>query len=1025
MATQTWSDVMIVWMKTNTTNTTDVIIAPSTDAPVILQGTSVEVTIDEDEQSMPWSPPTLTASNPIAGTLIWSLASPPPHGTAVVNGTGTSPTTLDYTPNSNYSGADSFVVQVHNGTSIDTITIRVTITDHPDPPTAVDDAVVTPMNSQKVIPVLANDYDIDGDPLTITAIGNTSYGTAIHDGTNITYTPSNNMDAVTDVFSYTIGDGTGRTDDGLVSITVGGGRTGSFSTNLNVQLNGTNLTRTFTVYVPESYSGSPMPLLFMFHEMGSSGASAASVAYDWITTASNNNFIAIFPDSQSGLPPTPGTEALPGNDQYWEIPRPYYTGIDTNSHDMRFVIAMLEWARSEYTIRDTHIFTTGQTRGGQFSLHVAANLPDEIAAFGMYSAGGYGGTGWGWPAYIPPAGTPPLKAILMWNTGDPWIADGQCPGMVSLLHSNAHTTVDVITDPGGHVWNTAYNQTQWDFFMSNSPPVDTAPTAVVTATPKLGPAPLTVTFTGSGSTDDNGIVSYSWAFGDGGTTNIADPVYTYAGTGTFVAVLTVEDTIGQTDVDSITIAPGGANVPPSITNGPFALHSTVVPGGATTVGVGTTDINGDTLGYAWTHLSGPGAAAFATVLPGPGEPVVSNLTDRHVTFDTAGSHVLRVVVSDGNGGTATGTVPVTVAAPGTRQYTTHIVIDGLLRKFIVYIPTGYTGLQEIPLLVMSHGLTSTAEEAASAYYNWQPVADANNFMVVFPDSLDGYPLVVPSDPDSGKHWDVAPDGSDDSTDIRFFRDMLSWMTNRYRIIDSQVFATGHSYGGFFSYYADRWMPEIKAFGAHSSGLHVGNWPTAVPAGTPHLKGILLHAQDDDVVPYATSTNLYTEMTNHGHTAVLLTLPNGLLHGYHSTSNQMQWDFFMSGLFTSHRSVPVAWLAEQNSAWTNDYEAAATNDPDGDGFSTADEYWAGTDPQVGASYPSIDTVHDDGANVVLTWRHARVDGAIPPIAIQRRTNLVVGGWSPVGQKVPVDGTNLWSEASGQFPIFYRIAATNAP
>ncbi|HUP51616.1 MAG TPA: PKD domain-containing protein, partial [Longimicrobiales bacterium] len=81
-------------------------------------------------------------------------------------------------------------------------------------------------------------------------------------------------------------------------------------------------------------------------------------------------------------------------------------------------------------------------------------------------------------------------------------------------------------------------------------PVTTAevnrdPTAIATADPTSGFVPLTVSFTGSGSSDPDGpIASYSWTFGDGGTSDEADPEYTYAETGTYTATLTVTDEAG-------------------------------------------------------------------------------------------------------------------------------------------------------------------------------------------------------------------------------------------------------------------------------------------------------------------------------------------------------------------------------------------------------------------------------------------------------------------------------------------------
>ncbi|MGB3775645.1 MAG: PKD domain-containing protein, partial [Leeuwenhoekiella sp.] len=65
--------------------------------------------------------------------------------------------------------------------------------------------------------------------------------------------------------------------------------------------------------------------------------------------------------------------------------------------------------------------------------------------------------------------------------------------------------------------------------------------------PRRGPAPLPVNFTGSNSSDDFNIVSYSWIFGDGSTSTAANPEHTYTAPGTYLANLTVTDENGQTD----------------------------------------------------------------------------------------------------------------------------------------------------------------------------------------------------------------------------------------------------------------------------------------------------------------------------------------------------------------------------------------------------------------------------------------------------------------------------------------------
>jgi Family of unknown function (DUF6288)/Bacterial Ig domain/Divergent InlB B-repeat domain/Bacterial Ig-like domain/HEAT repeats len=128
--------------------------------------------------------------------------------------------------------------------------------------------------------------------------------------------------------------------------------------------------------------------------------------------------------------------------------------------------------------------------------------------------------------------------------------------------------------------------------------------------------------------------------------------------------------------------------------------------------------------------------------------------------------------------------------------------------------------------------------------------------------------------------------------------------------------------------------------------------------------------------------------------------------------------------TASHAVPYAWLSSINSNWSNDYEAAASNDVDGDGFTTWQEYWSGTDPQDSNSSLKIDSVELSGGNLIVKWRHAAVDAGIPPITIQARSNLVSGSWVGIGSHVPTNGVNIWS-AGSSVQGFYRLAVTNAP
>jgi PKD repeat protein len=65
---------------------------------------------------------------------------------------------------------------------------------------------------------------------------------------------------------------------------------------------------------------------------------------------------------------------------------------------------------------------------------------------------------------------------------------------------------------------------------------ETAPLAAFSGSPPSGSKPLSVTFTDSST---GVIASYSWNFGDGGTSNIQNPSHTYTAVGTYTVNLTV------------------------------------------------------------------------------------------------------------------------------------------------------------------------------------------------------------------------------------------------------------------------------------------------------------------------------------------------------------------------------------------------------------------------------------------------------------------------------------------------------
>src|SRR6185369_4016960 len=85
-----------------------------------------------------------------------------------------------------------------------------------------DDATTIAEDSgANAIDVRANDTDLDGDTLSVSAVTQGAHGSVAitGGGTGVSYTPAANFFG-TDTFTYTISDGHGGTDTATVTVTV-------------------------------------------------------------------------------------------------------------------------------------------------------------------------------------------------------------------------------------------------------------------------------------------------------------------------------------------------------------------------------------------------------------------------------------------------------------------------------------------------------------------------------------------------------------------------------------------------------------------------------------------------------------------------------------------------------------------------------------------------------------------------------------------------------------------------------------
>ncbi|MFA5296430.1 MAG: PKD domain-containing protein, partial [Methanoregulaceae archaeon] len=137
-----------------------------------------------------------------------------------------------------------------------------------------------------------------------------------------------------------------------------------------------------------------------------------------------------------------------------------------------------------------------------------------------------------------------------------WIQDGWA---ITFSADGEPAECRDVVAGGDWEWNYPYKagtHTNLDLRVTGEQP---PPIADFTANQTTGPAPLTVQFT---DTSAHNPTSWSWAFGDGGTSSLKDPVHTYTAPGFYTVNLTATNAAGdsfasKTDYIHVQIIIGG------------------------------------------------------------------------------------------------------------------------------------------------------------------------------------------------------------------------------------------------------------------------------------------------------------------------------------------------------------------------------------------------------------------------------------------------------------------------------------
>ena len=173
---------------------------------------------------------------------------------------------------------------------------------------------------------------------------------------------------------------------------------------------------------------------------------------------------------------------------------------------------------------------------------------------------------------------------------------------------------------------------------------------------------------------------------------------------------------------------------------------------------------------------------------------------------------------------------------GQQTINDSILINGIYRNYITYVPSIYQPSQPTPLIFNLHGRTSTAWQQMW-YGDFRDIADTANFIIVHPQGL--------LDNTGVTHWNL---GQSNIDDIGFLNSLYSHLVSNYNINLDQVYLTGMSNGGYMSYYLACNMNDKIAAIASVTGA-MGSF-TQLNCNPNHPTPVMeIHGTADFTVPF--------------------------------------------------------------------------------------------------------------------------------------------------------------------------------
>jgi polyhydroxybutyrate depolymerase len=182
--------------------------------------------------------------------------------------------------------------------------------------------------------------------------------------------------------------------------------------------------------------------------------------------------------------------------------------------------------------------------------------------------------------------------------------------------------------------------------------------------------------------------------------------------------------------------------------------------------------------------------------------------------------------------------PASPADKPSEQKTINLTVDGYVRSFVLYLPTGYNNAGKIPLIFVLHGGSGTPEGMITIA-NFKPIADRDKVVLVYPTGIqnnwnDGRPTVP---------------NQLGINDVGFFNHLCDYMINNYAVDGTKIYATGISNGGFMSTRLGCELSNrIAAIAVDAATMEATTIAANCNPGRP-VPAIYIHGTSDPLVPF--------------------------------------------------------------------------------------------------------------------------------------------------------------------------------